>query len=107
MRIECKYGNEIFWIMIARNTEGIIEMFYFDKLISLSFKRPIRYYPQDPNMVQKIRMSRNRINPHLLKLLEIPADELEEFKSCTTEEQMKLLAKRDLIKNKITIVKEE
>ena len=54
--------------------------------------RPIQMIPKDPRVVRMIQLSRNRINPQIIKMFDLTKKEKEEYDSCQGENVEELLA---------------
>ena len=71
--------------------------------------RPIQMIPKDPRVVRMIQLSRNKINPQLIKQFDLTKSEKEEYESAlgdNVEELLSNICKKDCKSNGCILQKE-
>lgn len=91
-------NNETYTIEIESN-----EIFYKDRKMGVR----TRVIPVDNRLRMKIIMSRNKMNPEILKQFELTPEEEKEYLNCKNETELAEVCKRDCLKNGSILQKEE
>jgi hypothetical protein len=78
------HQNELFKIIV----DGRIVKYQDRKTV-----RPIQMIPKDPRVVRMIQLSRNKINPQIIKMFDLTKKEKEEYDSAQGDNVEELLAK--------------
>lgn len=74
---------------------------YWDRLVHRYFKKRIQYLPPDESL-KKLR----NIPKHYKQFLDVPQEELNEWKKCNSEEEIREFIIKDAVKNGARMIKE-
>ena len=85
-----KKANAYFVVTIDNHV-----ILYWDKKEGALWGGSLQYLPPDPASRMKIINSRNKIPAYFLDLLKVSEDELKEFETAKTDEELKKLVIRD------------